>query len=69
MDKRSIVTQNNNIKKIEVPQNDFASMNHLGGTLFKIFDKLNIFYMRDGAGELHLKEVGENGNMASVMQS
>ena len=44
-------------------------MNYTGGTLFRIFDKLNLLYMRDVLGEIHLKEVDEHGNMKTVMQS
>ena len=43
-------------------------MNSTGGVLFKIFDKLNIFYMRDSQGDFHLKEVDKNGDLKTVMQ-
>ena len=43
-------------------------MNFTGGTLFKIFEKLNIFYMRDSQGEFHLKEIDENGDLRTVIK-
>ena len=44
-------------------------MNYTGGTLFKIFENLNIFYMNNCQGEIFLKKVDEHRNLKTVMQS
>ena len=44
-------------------------MNSTGGTLLKLFENLNILFMRDCKGEIYLKEIDENGDMKTLMQS